>query len=129
MLDAIRNRLPDLIVDAHAHLSRQTETETPADHPLRKTGDPDLSFIVSASRALTSALHPEMLVILESTTYPGTTRELVQPELESTGLVVGENLFLAFSPERVDPGRQDWTTVNTPKVIGGITSACTGSVS
>jgi UDP-N-acetyl-D-glucosamine dehydrogenase len=93
--------------------------------PLRKTGDPDLSFIVSASRALTSVLHPEMLVILESTTYPGTTRELVQPELESTGLVVGENLFVAFSPERVDPGRQDWTTANTPKVVGGITTACT----
>jgi UDP-N-acetyl-D-glucosamine dehydrogenase len=66
-----------------------------------------------------------MLIILESTTYPGTTRELVQPEMESTGLKVGEDLFLAFSPERVDPGRSDWTTVNTPKVIGGITPACT----
>jgi UDP-N-acetyl-D-glucosamine dehydrogenase len=66
-----------------------------------------------------------MVVILESTTYPGTTRELVQPELESTGLKVGEDFFLAFSPERVDPGREDWTTANTPKVIGGITAACT----
>jgi len=93
--------------------------------PLRKTGDPDLSYIVAVSKALVPVLHPGMVVILESTTYPGTTRELVQPELESTGLKVGEDIFLAFSPERVDPGRTDWTTVNTPKVIGGITAACT----
>ena len=93
--------------------------------PLRKTGDPDLSFIVSAAQALRPALHAGMVVILESTTYPGTTRELVQPELEATGLRVGQDLFLAFSPERVDPGRSDWTTKNTPKVIGGITPACT----
>lgn len=93
--------------------------------PLRKTGDPDLSYIISVSKALREVLHAGMLIILESTTYPGTTRELVQPEMESTGLKVGEDLFLAFSPERVDPGRSDWTTVNTPKVIGGITPACT----
>jgi UDP-N-acetyl-D-glucosamine dehydrogenase len=93
--------------------------------PLRKTGDPDLSFIVSAAQALRPALHAGMVVILESTTYPGTTRELVQPELETGGLRVGRDLFLAFSPERVDPGRSDWTTKNTPKVIGGITPACT----
>jgi UDP-N-acetyl-D-glucosamine dehydrogenase len=92
--------------------------------PLRKTGDPDLSFIVSAAKSLRSILHPEMIVILESTTYPGTTRELVQPELEAAGLIVGKDLFLAFSPERVDPGREDWTTSNTPKVVGGITPAC-----
>ncbi len=93
--------------------------------PLRKTGDPDLSYIISVSKALREVLHTGMLIILESTTYPGTTRELVQPEMESTGLKVGEDLFLAFSPERVDPGRSDWTTVNTPKIIGGISSACT----
>ena len=93
--------------------------------PLRKTGDPDLSFIVSAAQSLRPALHAGMVVILESTTYPGTTRELVLPELEATGLRVGQDLFLAFSPERVDPGRSDWTTKNTPKVIGGITPACT----
>jgi UDP-N-acetyl-D-glucosamine dehydrogenase len=93
--------------------------------PLRKTGDPDLSFIVSAVKALRPVLHREMVVILESTTYPGTTREVVQPELEEGGLVVGQDIFLAFSPERVDPGRTDWTTENTPKVIGGITPACT----
>lgn len=92
--------------------------------PLRKTGDPDLSFIVSATQMLRTALHPGMVVILESTTYPGTTREVLLPELQSTGLHVGQDLFLAFSPERVDPGRKDWTTENTPKIIGGITPAC-----
>jgi UDP-N-acetyl-D-glucosamine dehydrogenase len=93
--------------------------------PLRKTGDPDLSFIVSAAKALTPHLSPGKLVILESTTYPGTTREILQQEFEKAGLRVGESFFLAFSPERVDPGRKDWTTQNTPKVIGGITPACT----
>ncbi len=93
--------------------------------PLRKTGDPDLSFIVASAQALRPVLHPGLVVILESTTYPGTTRELLLPELQSGGLRVGHDLFLAFSPERVDPGRSDWTTKNTPKVIGGITPACT----
>ena len=93
--------------------------------PLRKTGDPDLSYIINVSTALKPILHPGLLVILESTTYPGTTRELIQPELETSELVIGEDIFLAFSPERVDPGREDWTTVNTPKVIGGITPSCT----
>jgi UDP-N-acetyl-D-glucosamine dehydrogenase len=93
--------------------------------PLRKTGDPDLSFIISATQALRPQLHAGMVVILESTTYPGTTREMLLPELQATGLKVGEDLFLAFSPERVDPGRKDWTTLNTPKVIGGLTPACT----
>lgn len=92
--------------------------------PLRKTGDPDLSFIISATQALVPALHPGMVVILESTTYPGTTREMLLPELQAGGLQIGKDLFLAFSPERVDPGRKDWTTENTPKVIGGITPAC-----
>ncbi len=93
--------------------------------PLRKTGDPDLSYIVSATQSLLPYLHEGMVVVLESTTYPGTTREMVLPELEKEGLVVGEHIFLAFSPERVDPGRKDWTTLNTPKVIGGITPVCT----
>jgi UDP-N-acetyl-D-glucosamine dehydrogenase len=93
--------------------------------PLRKTGDPDLSFIVSATESLMPYLHPGMVVILESSTYPGTTRELVLPRLaETSGLQVGKDFFLAFSPERVDPGRKDWTTLNTPKVVGGITPAC-----
>jgi UDP-N-acetyl-D-glucosamine dehydrogenase len=93
--------------------------------PLRKTGDPDLSFIVSAADQLAKYVHQGMVAILESTTYPGTTRELVLPRLsERCGLKVGEDFFLAFSPERVDPGREDWTTYNTPKVVGGITPAC-----
>ena len=93
--------------------------------PLRKTGDPDLSFIVSASHSLAPYLHPGMVVVLESSTYPGTTREMVLPEMETvSGLTVGQDFFLAFSPERVDPGREDWTTINTPKVIGGITADC-----
>ena len=93
--------------------------------PLRKTGDPDLSFIVSSAQALRPVLHRGMVIILESTSYPGTTRELVLPELEAGGLRVGQDIFLAFSPERVDPGRKDWTTKNTPKVIGGVTPVCT----
>jgi UDP-N-acetyl-D-glucosamine dehydrogenase len=93
--------------------------------PLRKTGDPDLSYIMVATEGLAEYVHPGMVVVLESTSYPGTTRELVLPKLcERQGLEVGENIFMAFSPERVDPGRTDWTTYNTPKVIGGITPAC-----
>ena len=93
--------------------------------PLRKTGDPDLSFIVNATDELAKYMHPKMVVVLESTTYPGTTREILLPRLGTEkGLEVGKDFFLAFSPERVDPGRKDWTTLNTPKVIGGITPAC-----
>ncbi len=93
--------------------------------PLRKTGDPDLSFIVSATEEMAKYMHTGMVVVLESTTYPGTTRELLLPSLSQHGkLVVGKDFFLAFSPERVDPGREDWTTYNTPKVVGGITAAC-----
>ena len=93
--------------------------------PLRKTGDPDLSYILSAVEELAKYMHPGMVVVLESTTYPGTTREILLPKLgEERGLTAGEDFFLAFSPERVDPGRTDWTTLNTPKVIGGITPAC-----
>ena len=94
--------------------------------PLRKTGDPDLSFIVSATESLAPYLHQGMVVVLESSTYPGTTREMVLPHLEETsGLNVCDDFFLAFSPERVDPGREDWTTINTPKVLGGISNDCT----
>lgn len=94
--------------------------------PLRQTGDPDLSYIINAVEDLAPYVHAGMVVVLESSTYPGTTRELVLPTLISkSGLKVGEDLFIAFSPERVDPGREDWTTKNTPKVIGGITEKCT----
>jgi len=93
--------------------------------PLRKTGDPDLSFILDATQELAKYMHPGMVVVLESTTYPGTTREILLPKLgDEKGLVAGESFFLGFSPERVDPGRKDWTTINTPKVIGGITPTC-----
>jgi len=92
--------------------------------PLRKTGDPDLSFILAVSDSLKQYVHPGMVIVLESTTYPGTTREMILPRMEENGLKVGRDCFLAFSPERVDPGRKDWTTINTPKVLGGITPAC-----
>lgn len=93
--------------------------------PLRKTGDPDMSFILSVTEELAKYMHKGMVIVLESTTYPGTTRELLLPKLGTEhGLVIGENWFLAFSPERVDPGREDWTTINTPKVMGGVTEAC-----
>jgi UDP-N-acetyl-D-glucosamine dehydrogenase len=93
--------------------------------PLRQTGDPDMSFIMSATEELAKYMHKGMVIVLESSTYPGTTREVLLPMLgESNGLKVGEDWFLAFSPERVDPGRKDFTTLNTPKVVGGITEAC-----
>jgi len=93
--------------------------------PLRQTGDPDMSFIMSATDEMAKYMHKGVVVVLESTTYPGTTREVLLPKLgEEKGLKVGEDWFLAFSPERVDPGREDFTTFNTPKVMGGITSAC-----
>lgn len=94
--------------------------------PLRKTGDPDMSFILSATEELAKYMHKGMVVVLESSTYPGTTREVLLPKLgEEKGLAVGKDWFLAFSPERVDPGRKDFTTINTPKVVGGMTQACT----
>jgi len=93
--------------------------------PLRKTKDPDMSFIVSACKETAKYLRPGKLVILESTTYPGTTDELVLPMLEASGGKVGEDFFLCFSPERVDPGNPQFQTANIPKVVGGITPACT----
>lgn len=92
--------------------------------PLSKTRDPDVSYIVKATEQIAKHLRPGQVVILESTTYPGTTREVILPALEANGLKVGEDFFLAFSPERVDPGRVDYTTKTTPKVIGGVTPAC-----
>jgi UDP-N-acetyl-D-glucosamine dehydrogenase len=94
--------------------------------PLSKTGDPDISYIVAATEAIVRFLHPGMVIVLESTTYPGTTREILLPRLleNGQGLRIGEDFFLAFSPERIDPGRTDWMTHNTPKVIGGVTPAC-----
>jgi UDP-N-acetyl-D-glucosamine dehydrogenase len=93
--------------------------------PLRKTKDPDMSYIVSACEEIAKYLHPGMLVILESTTYPGTTEEVVLPMLNAAGLQVGRDFFLCFSPERVDPGNARYQTRNIPKVVGGITPECT----
>src|SRR5437667_5770170 len=93
--------------------------------PLRKTRDPDISYIRAATQQVQAHLHAGELVVLESTTYPGTTNELVLPELESTGLKVGVDFFLAFSPERIDPGNPNFGTRNTPKIVGGITPTCT----
>ncbi len=92
--------------------------------PLRKTKDPDLSYVVKAAETIRDHLHSGMLVILESTTYPGTTDEIVLPILEETGLRVGKDFYLAFSPERVDPGNPNFSTRNIPKVVGGITQNC-----
>ncbi len=93
--------------------------------PLSPNREPDLSIILSATHKLAERLRPGHLVVLESTTYPGTTREDLLPILSGSGLAVGEDFFLAFSPERVDPGRTDWTTKTTPKIVGGLTPACT----
>jgi UDP-N-acetyl-D-glucosamine dehydrogenase len=93
--------------------------------PLRKTRDPDLSYVVKAIEATAAVLRKGQLVILESTTYPGTTEEVAQPALEAGGLKVGRDFYLAFSPERVDPGNQTYTTKNIPKVVGGIDQSST----
>jgi UDP-N-acetyl-D-glucosamine dehydrogenase len=93
--------------------------------PLRKTKDPDMSYIVSACQKIAEYFHPGMLIVLESTTYPGTTDEVVLPMLAKSGLEVGKDFFLCFSPERVDPGNPKYQTNNIPKVVGGVTPACT----
>jgi UDP-N-acetyl-D-glucosamine dehydrogenase len=93
--------------------------------PLGKTRDPDMSYVQAAASTVAKHAHSGLLVVLESTTYPGTTREVIQPAFTARGCVVGEDVFLAFSPERVDPGNPKYHTKNTPKVVGGITPACT----
>lgn len=94
--------------------------------PLRNTGDPDLSFIIDAADQIAPYLHPGMAITFESSTYPGTTRELILPRISGgSDWVVGEDFFLIFSPERIDPGRSDYSTKTTPKVIGGMTARCT----
>ena len=92
--------------------------------PLNKTKDPDISYILSAVDELARHMHPGMLVILESTTYPGTTDEIIAPRIRQNGYTIGQDLFLAFSPERVDPGNKVWSIHNTPKVVGGVTAGC-----
>ncbi len=92
--------------------------------PLTRNREPDLGPLLDATRALAEVLQAGQLVVLESTTYPGTTRERMLPILEESGLAAGRDFHLAFSPERVDPGRTDFTLRNTPKVVGGLTEAC-----
>lgn len=93
--------------------------------PLRKTKDPDMSYVIAACHEIARYAHPGMVIILESTTYPGTTEEVLLPMLQSSGLRVGQDIFLCFSPERVDPGNPQYNTANIPKVVGGVTAACT----
>ncbi len=139
-IDAGESHIRDVSSDRVAHLVRTGMLQATRDMsrlpecnviaicvptPLSKTRDPDISFILAAASAVASGLRQGQLVVLESTTYPGTTREVVLGELAKSGLVAGEDFFLCFSAERVDPGNKVWKTHNTPKVIGGVTSRCT----
>lgn len=92
--------------------------------PLRKTKDPDMSYVIKAVDSVTAVAHDGMLIILESTTYPGTTEELVEPKLRDEGFIIGDEVFIAFSPERIDPSNPTYGVRNTPKVVGGVTPAC-----
>ncbi len=92
--------------------------------PLRKTGDPDMSYIIQAAQSIAQLRRPGMLIVLESTTYPGTTEEIIVPRIAGDDLTLGEDVFIAYSPERIDPGNSDFTVRNTPKVVGGMTAAC-----
>jgi UDP-N-acetyl-D-glucosamine dehydrogenase len=117
----------DRVIEATTDSTRMAECDVLSicvPTPLSKTRDPDVSYVVSATDAVRRTLRQGQLVLLESTTYPGTTRELVLPALEMTGLKVGQDFFLCFSPERVDPGNPVWHVKNTPKVVGGITPEC-----
>jgi UDP-N-acetyl-D-glucosamine dehydrogenase len=97
--------------------------------PLRKTRDPDISYILAAVEEIAKYLHKGQLIVLESTTYPGTTREIILPKLASKKFLVGKDFYLAFSPERIDPGNKQYTLKNTPKIVSGITRKCTGITS
>jgi len=118
------------LLEATTEFSRVAECDAVAicvPTPLNKAKEPDVSYMVAATEAIAPHLRPGTLVTLESTTYPGTTEEVVQPILEAGGLKVGESLYLAFSPERVDPGNTRYQTKNTPKVVGGVTPECTAA--
>jgi UDP-N-acetyl-D-glucosamine dehydrogenase len=126
--DAVRDLVDGGKLEATLDMDRLRECDVISicvPTPLSKTRDPDVSFIMAATEAVSTHLVNDQLVVLESTTYPGTTREILLPALEATGRTVGEDFFLCFSPERVDPGNPTWSTRNTPKVIGGITANCT----
>jgi UDP-N-acetyl-D-glucosamine dehydrogenase len=110
--------------DEHEHLGACDAVLICVPTPLANQREPDLSYVVEAATALSRVLREGQLVVLESTTYPGTTRERLRPILEESGLAAGRDFHLAFSPERIDPGRTDYTIRTTPKVVGGLTDAC-----
>jgi UDP-N-acetyl-D-glucosamine dehydrogenase len=129
--DIPSDRLADFtrsgMIEATTDMSRMCECDILSvcvPTPLAKSRDPDVSYVVAATESIAASLRPGQLVVLESTTYPGTTRELMMPMLEAEGLRVGIDFFLCFSPERVDPGNEIWHTQNTPKVLGGVTREC-----
>ncbi len=130
--DILENELADLVsqglLRATSDFSSIKEVDCVAicvPTPLDEHYQPDISYVVNSTREISRYLHRGMLVVLESTTYPGTTEDVVKPILEGTGLKCGEDFFLAFSPERVDPGNKEYKTKNTPKVVGGMTRDCT----
>jgi len=115
------------LIDATTDMSRLNDMDAISvcvPTPLSKTRDPDMSAVLQAASDIANNLRPGQLIVLESTTYPGTTREIFLPRIQERGYQIGHDVFLTFSPERVDPGRTDWTTQNTPKIMGGMTSAC-----
>jgi UDP-N-acetyl-D-glucosamine dehydrogenase len=125
--ERLRAYVGEGLIEATTDLGRLAECDAIAlcvPTPLSKIKDPDLSYVVTATQSVRAVLRPGQLVILESTTYPGTTREVVLPLLEQSGLKAGEDFYLCFSPERVDPGNRVWHTRNTPKVMGGLTASC-----
>jgi UDP-N-acetyl-D-glucosamine dehydrogenase len=113
-----------LVVDNYEVLGQLDAVSICVPTPLSKTKDPDISYIAAVTKQIVSHLHPGQLIVLESTTYPGTTDEVILPELQQSGLLVGQEFFLAFSPERIDPGNTHYRTHNTPKIIGGVTAQC-----
>lgn len=130
--DVVDEELKQIVGDGHltatTDYSRISEVDAVAicvPTPLDRYQQPNVTYVESSAKSISKYLHPEMLVVLESTTYPGTTEEVVQPILEETGLKVGKDFYLAYSPERVDPGNKVYNTKNTPKVIGGVTENCT----
>jgi len=139
-INAGENYIPDIADDtlqtliSSGNLRATTDMDIIADldavaicvpTPLSKVGDPDISYNIAAIDVINKGIHKDLLIILESTTYPGTTREIVFSLLEKSGLTVGKDYYLCFSPERIDPGNDKYTIANTPKVIGGVTAACT----
>ena len=139
-INAGENYIPDIADDtlktlvSSGNLRATTDMDNIADldavaicvpTPLSKVGDPDISYIIAAVDGINQHIHKDLLIILESTTYPGTTQEIVFSRLEKSDLTIGKDYYLCFSPERIDPGNEKYTIANTPKVIGGVTAACT----